>query len=291
MTPEPEIRNPNAPRPSSKPKRERKPRALKSPNTPRPDPKPKREKKAKPPKPPKPEVVLERTEHQTGVYMELRRDMISGAPYNPRQISSYARSLLKKKLESVGCVTPIVWNRRSGFVVAGHQRLSVLDELEGNQSYTVGVMAIDVDEKTEREMNVQLNNRQSQGQFDKDSFLALIADGSLDLQEAGMTRIDLEIEFGRLPEIAGIFAQEGQAAEAVVQELQDIATASPFRAEFQKKQAEAVAKTRGSDDLDGNYFAVIVFESGELKPWLLANGFDVNAKYLLASQVTPLVRR
>ncbi len=287
------ARNPNASRPdpsAEKPKRERKQRAPKSPNAPRPAPKPPREKKVKPPKPEKPAIVLERTEHQGGTYIEVRRDMIAGCSYNPRKISSYARNLLKKKLESVGCVTPIVFNRRTGNVVAGNQRLSILDELEGNQSYMVGVMAIDVDEKTEREMNVALNNRQSQGQFDKEAFLELVRDGSLDLAEAGMTRIDLEIEFGRLPEIAGIFAQEQQAAQGVVNELQEIAGASPFRAEFRKKQAEAITKTRSSAALEGEYFAVIVFETGELKPWMERNGF-VGAKYLLASQVIPLVRR
>jgi hypothetical protein len=224
-------RNPNVrPERAEKKVREKREKAPPNPNASR------KERNVKAPKPPKPEVVLSRTEHQSGVYMEIRRDQIQGAPWNPRRISSYARGLLKKKLETVGCVTPITWNRRSGLVVGGHQRLSILDELEGSQSYIVGVMAIDVDEKTEREMNVQLNNRQSQGQFDKDPFLAMIADGSLDLAEAGMTRIDMEIEFGRLPEIAGIFAQEQAAAQPVIDQLQEIATASPFRAEFRSSR-------------------------------------------------------
>jgi hypothetical protein len=48
------------------------------------------------------------------------------APYNARRIDAAAMAGLSKSIERFGNVQPIVWNRRSGFVVGGHQRLKVL---------------------------------------------------------------------------------------------------------------------------------------------------------------------
>ena len=49
------------------------------------------------------------------------------APYNPRRIEATAVAGLRASIERFGNVQPIVWNRRSGYVVGGHQRLKVLE--------------------------------------------------------------------------------------------------------------------------------------------------------------------
>ena len=87
--------------------------------------------------------------------------------YNPRKIDPYARKLLKDKLEKVGCVEALVWNRKTGNLISGHQRLSILDELEGKADYVVGVTVVNVSEKREKELNVFLNNASAQGRFDE----------------------------------------------------------------------------------------------------------------------------
>jgi ParB-like chromosome segregation protein Spo0J len=46
--------------------------------------------------------------------------LLKPAPYNPRRIDPTAMNALTKSLERFGDVQPIVWNRRSGLVVAGH---------------------------------------------------------------------------------------------------------------------------------------------------------------------------
>ena len=51
------------------------------------------------------------------------------ADYNPRKDlkpgdAEYEK--LKRSIEEFGFVEPVVWNRRTGFVVGGHQRLKVL---------------------------------------------------------------------------------------------------------------------------------------------------------------------
>src|SRR5437016_1243281 len=57
---------------------------------------------------------------------------LTPAPYNPRQpLSSKDRRYrkLKRSLERFGLVEPLIWNRRTGYVVGGHQRLQILRDL------------------------------------------------------------------------------------------------------------------------------------------------------------------
>gem|GEM_PF-2566928 len=50
------------------------------------------------------------------------------ADYNPRKISDEQLSMLKKALEEFGDLSGIVFNRRTGNLVGGHQRLKCLPE-------------------------------------------------------------------------------------------------------------------------------------------------------------------
>jgi hypothetical protein len=106
------------------------------------------------------------TRFQTFEVLEVGREQLKGAPYNPRRITDEARARLKAKIQKVGLVTPLVWNRRTGHLVGGHQRLSILDELEGRKDYRLRVSVVDVDEREERALNVFLNNQASQGEWD-----------------------------------------------------------------------------------------------------------------------------
>jgi len=54
---------------------------------------------------------------------------LTPAPYNPRNISSEALSGLQASVDRFGLVKPVVWNRRSGHVVGGHQRLMSLHQI------------------------------------------------------------------------------------------------------------------------------------------------------------------
>lgn len=84
------------------------------------------------------------------------------APWNPRKISDKAWGALATSMDRFGVVEPIVWNQRSGQVVGGHQRLTVL-ERRGVKKATVVV--VDLPESEERALNVALNNPESAGQF------------------------------------------------------------------------------------------------------------------------------
>jgi DNA modification methylase len=92
------------------------------------------------------------------------------APYNPRRIDPAAMQGLTKSLERFGDVQPIVWNKRSGLVVGGHQRLKILKAKKVNKTT---VVVVDLDEKDERALNVALNSAKLSGEF-SDKLQALL---------------------------------------------------------------------------------------------------------------------
>src|SRR4051812_46587337 len=79
------------------------------------------------------------------------------APYNPRLDlkpgdPDYER--LKRSLEEFGCVEPLVWNKRSGHLVGGHQRLKVL---AANGDTHADVSVVSLSPEREKALNIALN--------------------------------------------------------------------------------------------------------------------------------------
>ena len=101
--------------------------------------------------------------------VELNRSAIHFADYNPRKLSDESRKTLKRGIKKFGLVGGIVVNKRTGLtVVSGHQRLSVMDELQKfpDNDYRIRVDVIDVDEQQEKELNILMNNPNAQGTWD-----------------------------------------------------------------------------------------------------------------------------
>jgi ParB-like nuclease domain len=96
----------------------------------------------------------------------MHRKDLHDAPYNPRDIDDAARKKLKANLKRVGLLEPLVVNQRSGNVVSGHQRLALMDAIEGKSDYELDVAVVDLDEKTEKEQCAFMNNELAQGSFD-----------------------------------------------------------------------------------------------------------------------------
>jgi ParB-like chromosome segregation protein Spo0J len=99
-------------------------------------------------------------------------------------------------LDKYGLVEPLVWNRRTGNLVGGHQRLAILDEEEGKE-YELTVSAIDVDAETEKKINVFLNNTSAMGSWDQDALEKLVLDlaqGSpLVIEDLGFDPVELQL--------------------------------------------------------------------------------------------------
>jgi DNA modification methylase len=87
---------------------------------------------------------------------------LTPAPYNPRSISPEALAGLRGSVERFGLVEPVVWNRRTGNVVGGHQRLKVLQSMGET---TTQVIVVDLPEAEEKALNVALNSPSIAGEF------------------------------------------------------------------------------------------------------------------------------
>jgi ParB-like chromosome segregation protein Spo0J len=112
---------------------------------------------------------------------------LAPATYNPRKIDDEALAALSSSLEEFGLVQPIVWNKRSGRVVGGHQRIRVL---ESRGMTEADVLVVDLDEAKEKALNVVLNSKAVAGKYTDalDDLLAEIETGVGDLY--GDLRLD-----------------------------------------------------------------------------------------------------
>lgn len=149
--------------------------------------------KDKQPKPPK------ATKHQSFEIRDIHRSQIQNAPYNPRKINDYQRSGLKRNLKKVGLLQPLIWNELTGNMVSGHQRLSILDELERSEDYTLTVAVVNLDPTTEKEQNIFLNSTTFAGEFDFTALKNLLPDidhlnAGLDLYDLNVIGVELETE-------------------------------------------------------------------------------------------------
>lgn len=129
----------------------------------------------------------------------MLRSKITGAPWNPRRIADQERAKLKAGIEdeAIGLLEPLVWNKRTGTLVGGHQRLEILDGLMRTKNYLVPCSVVDLDEKTEKEACVLLNNESAQGDWDLEKFGALFkGPDKIDHEKAGLDLGDMYALFG-----------------------------------------------------------------------------------------------
>jgi ParB-like chromosome segregation protein Spo0J len=85
------------------------------------------------------------------------------APYNPRTSNKKQEKNLKESLSKFGLVEPIIFNKRTGYIVGGHFRVRELKKL-GYES--VNCVIVDLSEDDERELNVRLNANTGAWDFD-----------------------------------------------------------------------------------------------------------------------------
>ena len=96
------------------------------------------------------------------------------AEYNPRKDlkpgdPEYEK--LKRSIEQFGYVEPVIWNKETGRVVGGHQRLKVLVDMGITEVECVVVV---LTEEKEKALNIALNK--ISGEWNKDKLALLITD-------------------------------------------------------------------------------------------------------------------
>lgn len=126
---------------------------------------------------------------------EVELQKLNAAAYNPRiklepGMEEYEK--LKKSIETFGDVEPIVWNKTTGNVVGGHQRLQVLKDL-GYKKATVSV--VEMDEAAEKRLNLALNKARGDWDGEKlESLLAEMEPDALDVSGFGADEVAILLE-------------------------------------------------------------------------------------------------
>ena len=112
------------------------------------------------------------------------------ASYNPRKDlkpGDKEYEDLKNSIENFGCVEPIVWNRRNGHIIGGHQRLKILAELGKKETECV---VLDLDDNQEKDLNLRLNK--ISGDWDLDKLKIVIDDLKLADFDLSLTGFEIE---------------------------------------------------------------------------------------------------
>ena len=141
---------------------------------------------------------------------------LKASPKNPRRISADNLARLKRTLQEYGDLSGIVWNARTGELVAGHQRIRALTEEHGEENVRLektyepqssgpgdvirvyletpvgefDVRVVDWDEAKADAAMIAANSLDAQGEYDTESLSALIDELRADIR-------------GDLPELIG----------------------------------------------------------------------------------------
>lgn len=154
-------------------------------------------------------------------------EQLKPAPYNPREIDTKTKQKLKRSIQKFGLVEPLVWNKKTGHVVGGNQRLEVLKELGYKE---VEVVEVDLDLQQEQTLNIALNKIQGDWNYEKLKEILI----ELDLQ-----KIDLEITGFDIEEIEQLLGYAPQ----VEQIQREKKTIEPFYAILIECENEEQQKT------------------------------------------------
>ena len=118
---------------------------------------------------------------------------INPAEYNPRkdlQPGDPEYEKLKKSILEFDMVEPLVWNKQTGNLVGGHQRLKVLQELGVEK---VDVSVVDLSPVKEKALNIALNKIQGEWDFPKlKDLLQELDTGEFDIEMTGFDVKEIE---------------------------------------------------------------------------------------------------
>lgn len=213
------------------------------------------------------------TSFQTFTTETIHRSKLKNASYNPRHLTLRGRQKLKDSLKRVGLVQPIVWNKRSGNIVGGHQRISQIDALEKSGNYSLTVAVVDVDEARERELNVLLNNTEVGGDWDFEKLKELLNDPLVELENTGFDSAEMMKMFGK-----SVGMPESAHQQEVAEQLKGV-----------KEAYEKLSQmNRNKDDRD--FYCVVVFGSyNERKEFADALGLEEDNRYIDGRLMTRLL--
>ena len=197
--------------------------------------------------------------------------------YNPRIMDKNAKARLKKVIREHGLVSAITWNKRTGNLVGGHQRLEQLDSLEKSADYELTVCVVDVDEAEEAKLNVLLNNPSIQGEWDLERLAQISEEFEIPLKDMGFTDYDIDFMFDgddRFSELCN--TEEAKEVKGKLDEIKNV-----------RKDSMEKLKERNN----ANFYAIIVFENEKDRAdFFKSISVPVYEEYITAEQVRRIAK-
>ncbi len=209
----------------------------------------------------------------------INRKDIKNAPYNPRIIDKEAEKRLRAEIRRNGLVAAPVWNKRTGNIVGGHQRIKQLDALEKSKDYDLTVCVIDVDEREEARINIDLNNPSIQGDWDIDKLADLTKQFDIDLaQDTSFTKMDVDFLFDGDDAFSEMFEPEER-----VETEEQIEKVKEARSKGREKMNE-----RGGI----NFYVTIVFEDDKKRAAFMRDiNLPIYEEFITEDQVRRLEKK
>lgn len=124
--------------------------------------------------------------------MKIEKIKISNlkyAPYNPRKLlkkNDVEYIKLKNSIEKFGFVEPVIFNKTTGNIVGGHQRVTILKDLGEKE---VECVIVELNEQDEKALNIALNK--ISGEWDSEKLEELLRDLKLNEYDLELTGFDL----------------------------------------------------------------------------------------------------
>lgn len=219
------------------------------------------------------------TKYQRFENVRVWRHELRPHPKNPRTIGKKQEQRLRGKVKEVGLVQPLIWNRRTGYLIGGHQRLDVLDRLEKydprtrENDYQLDVSACELSDSQELEMLVFLNNPSASGMYDLDLLADLNLEAGIDFSGMGFDQIDVDMMFDGDARFSHLFEDDAEVAAS------------------KEKLAEVkAARQAGADKMQGEnsaefYFTVVCRNAEERSECLKRLGSPVHEQFVSGDAV------
>ena len=120
--------------------------------------------------------------------LKIPADKLKPSKFNPRKDlkpgdPEYEK--LRRSIDEFGYVEPVLWNKRTGNIVGGHQRYIVLTALGFKE---IDCVVVDLDEQREKALNDELNK--INGEFDIPLQTDLLKDLNEDGYDVSLTGFD-----------------------------------------------------------------------------------------------------
>lgn len=211
---------------------------------------------------------------QKGKVVKISRGSIIPDDLNPRWISPANADRLKKSIKENGLVGHLIWNKTTGHIVGGHQRLDALDSLMRTQDYELEVVMVELPVKEEVKLNVILNNQDNQGEFDFNALNNLSKEFGLDVAvDFGFSDEVIDIQFPEIAEIAAL-DESGLPPPERVADADEIAKMKEMK-KAAREEIKAERAETGDYNTEAKGVVTIVFDrESAKKQWFLNRGME-----------------